>query len=555
MATDHLYTVTYSDTNTGKSPFTIRYGEFNNENTSLTLYGYGAKDYGLGLTENFVKLLENFCSYQDPLHATEGQLWYNPRNKQLSLYVKKTKPDGSANGYKWTAITPVIGFDGNIQAVDPNDAAANVTNAVFTNTLKDYLHKSGRFNDSAGNSQPFTMTGNLILLDDSTWYNQDGSISTTNTDPNLGLYAAPKKYVDLKVKTEIDNQLKLVDLSQTQSAILAALKNMTELPFIFNDNKDPSKRTMKKGNELFLRDQSDLKSVSDNEAVSKSYVVAAISSANSNPLDKLSSTQKTLDALIELAKGDTAPFIKKSGDKMNTDAVLQLRDQKGKTLVANEAITHEYLEERLAGAIAPPTVSGTGLSSVSYTKMEDGTLMVYGTVRNFDYGSYDNDITEIMTCEPVSWANISGCPPFINNDFAVQLTDNNQDFSVAGVLYKSAFWRFRGGCWGGNTKYLGYPNWNGAWYNSRTTSGSKDLSNVWSSAQKAAVSKHAHDATNGNGNGKTMNPSFYVFPIVYQSFAKTTTSFHIGGWSYRKLAWDYVRNMVSCNFTAIGRWK
>lgn len=553
MATDHLYTVTYSDTNTGKSPFTIRYGEFNNQNTSLTLYGYGAKDYGLGLTENFVKLLENFCSYNEPLNATEGQLWYNPRNKQLALYVKKTKIDGSVDGFKWTSISPVIGFDGNIQTVDPNDGSATVTNAVFLNTLKDYLHKTGKFNDAAGNPQQFEMTGNLKLLDDSTWYNADGTLSTTNTDPNLDSYATPRKYVDLKVKSELDSKLKVVDLSQTETALMAALKNMKDLPFIFSDNADPAKRTMKLGNELFLRDQSDIKTVSDNEAVSKLYVAAAI--AAKSPTNQNLGTQTTLDALNELAKGDTAPFIKKSGDKMNADATLQLRDQKGKTLVSNEAITHEYLEERLAGAIAPPTVSGTGLSSVSYTKMEDGTLMVYGTVRNFDYGSYDNDINEIMTCEPVSWANITGCPPFINNDFAVQLTDNNQDFSVAGVLYKSAFWRFRGGCWAGNTKYLGYPNWNGAWYNSRTASGSKDLSNVWSAAQKAAVATHAYDATNGNGNGKTMNPSFYVYPIVYQSFAKTTTSFHIGGWSYRPLAWDYVRNMVSCNFTAIGRWK
>lgn len=46
-------------------------------NTTLSLYGQSFQDYGEGVWQDMVYLLENFASPIIPVRATEGQLWYN----------------------------------------------------------------------------------------------------------------------------------------------------------------------------------------------------------------------------------------------------------------------------------------------------------------------------------------------------------------------------------------------------------------------------------------------------------------------------------------------
>jgi len=54
--------------------------------TSLQLPGRYTTDYGKNISENFLKLLENFSHNEAPSAPSEGQLWYNTGKNQLLVY-------------------------------------------------------------------------------------------------------------------------------------------------------------------------------------------------------------------------------------------------------------------------------------------------------------------------------------------------------------------------------------------------------------------------------------------------------------------------------------
>lgn len=101
------YIIDFSDPlSTG---FTINQGAYNGpggktSNTSLRLYGAGAREWGESINEDLVKLLENFMGASAPINPVPGQLWIETR-----LYYL----DSSANQFysysyttnTWTAIT------------------------------------------------------------------------------------------------------------------------------------------------------------------------------------------------------------------------------------------------------------------------------------------------------------------------------------------------------------------------------------------------------------------------------------------------------------------
>jgi hypothetical protein len=83
----------------------------NTIDTSLTLIGKGYPNYGEKISENFLKLLENFASALPPENPIEGQLWYDtsdPDNKVLRIM------DGSVNETRWPSANGIYQ-----QGVDP----------------------------------------------------------------------------------------------------------------------------------------------------------------------------------------------------------------------------------------------------------------------------------------------------------------------------------------------------------------------------------------------------------------------------------------------------
>lgn len=74
---------------------TIADGQTNTTATSLTLVGKNFAGYGTFLNENFVKLLENFASANEPANPKSGQLWYQTSTRLLQVY----------NGNSWKSIS------------------------------------------------------------------------------------------------------------------------------------------------------------------------------------------------------------------------------------------------------------------------------------------------------------------------------------------------------------------------------------------------------------------------------------------------------------------
>lgn len=78
------YIVNFTDRD-NKSPITV-FDNTSNVDTSLTFPGRNVTGYGQIIAENFLKLLENFASADQPVNPVEGQLWYDTQSGLLQLY-------------------------------------------------------------------------------------------------------------------------------------------------------------------------------------------------------------------------------------------------------------------------------------------------------------------------------------------------------------------------------------------------------------------------------------------------------------------------------------
>jgi len=64
------------------------------QTTTLKLYGKGMKNYGEGVEQNLIYILENFANSIEPVNAIEGQQWY--KNSTSELFIN--------NGSTWDGI-------------------------------------------------------------------------------------------------------------------------------------------------------------------------------------------------------------------------------------------------------------------------------------------------------------------------------------------------------------------------------------------------------------------------------------------------------------------
>lgn len=85
------YNIKFSSDGTGsigeKTSFSIPDNDIDAHSTSLTLPGHGKTDYGEFFDENLVHILENFSNITPPFTPTLGQLWFNPFDVKLRVYI------------------------------------------------------------------------------------------------------------------------------------------------------------------------------------------------------------------------------------------------------------------------------------------------------------------------------------------------------------------------------------------------------------------------------------------------------------------------------------
>lgn len=78
------YIVNFTDKD-NKTPITV-FDNTSSTDTSLVFPGRNVTGYGQIIAENFLHLLENFASTQEPINPKEGQLWYDSANGYLQLH-------------------------------------------------------------------------------------------------------------------------------------------------------------------------------------------------------------------------------------------------------------------------------------------------------------------------------------------------------------------------------------------------------------------------------------------------------------------------------------
>ena len=107
--------MSYTVKNTqGKVVSVVEDGPLNND-TSLTFVGIGLNDYSETIAEDFVRLMENFCSIYEPVKPVQGQLYFdnNPNVNRLKIFdgnrfgpinnviISATSPALPAGGDLW----------------------------------------------------------------------------------------------------------------------------------------------------------------------------------------------------------------------------------------------------------------------------------------------------------------------------------------------------------------------------------------------------------------------------------------------------------------------
>lgn len=87
-------------TNKSKAPIYVKDTGYNNQ-TSMTMFGASTLDYGSTLWTNLLQYMEHYANETPPVHAVEGQIWYDTSTSELK--INKSKIAESPN---WLPIAP-----------------------------------------------------------------------------------------------------------------------------------------------------------------------------------------------------------------------------------------------------------------------------------------------------------------------------------------------------------------------------------------------------------------------------------------------------------------
>ena len=101
------YNVNFTDSDT-KSPITV-YDNTSNTDTTLEFPGRNVTGYGQIIAENFLHLLENFASPNEPVNPVEGQLWYNSSTGTLNIFDNTSWK--SSSGIQKSPTAPSVAAD------------------------------------------------------------------------------------------------------------------------------------------------------------------------------------------------------------------------------------------------------------------------------------------------------------------------------------------------------------------------------------------------------------------------------------------------------------
>lgn len=100
------YIVNFTD-NQNKSPITV-FDNTSSTDTSLIFPGRNVTGYGQIIAENFLSLLENFASTNQPVNPVEGQLWYDSTGGSQTLKIWDNTAWKAASGIQKGLSQPAV---------------------------------------------------------------------------------------------------------------------------------------------------------------------------------------------------------------------------------------------------------------------------------------------------------------------------------------------------------------------------------------------------------------------------------------------------------------
>jgi microcystin-dependent protein len=100
------YIVNFTDQE-NKSPITV-FDNTSSTDTSLTFPGRNVTGYGQIIAENFLALLENFASTNQPINPIEGQLWYDSTGGTQTLKIWDNTAWKAASGIQKGVSQPAV---------------------------------------------------------------------------------------------------------------------------------------------------------------------------------------------------------------------------------------------------------------------------------------------------------------------------------------------------------------------------------------------------------------------------------------------------------------
>jgi len=100
------YIVNFTD-NENKSPITV-FDNTSSTDTSLVFPGRNVTGYGQIIAENFLSLLENFASTDQPVNPVEGQLWYDSTGGTQTLKIWDNTAWKAASGIQKGVSQPAV---------------------------------------------------------------------------------------------------------------------------------------------------------------------------------------------------------------------------------------------------------------------------------------------------------------------------------------------------------------------------------------------------------------------------------------------------------------
>jgi hypothetical protein len=186
-----------TNTNNGGS-FNIADETVNVTDTSLSLVGKYHVGYGSDIAQNSVSLLENFASDTAPSNPIEGQLWWSPTNKQLSVRSNGTWVGVDA-GSKVIQVQDTSAINHTVVVSTINGIVTSITSSDATdwviNTNETTLEPLFRDSGNTSVAGPATIKAGINLNTDTARAMKFHGTATTAQYADVAeLYASDKEY-------------------------------------------------------------------------------------------------------------------------------------------------------------------------------------------------------------------------------------------------------------------------------------------------------------------------------------------------------------------------